>query len=152
MDLKGKRLSVTQTDWRGQLGSPKGGRARTLDLTGRLEAALKEMRHLRGSFVFSDADGDRWDRDGMDELLWRACRRAGLREIEWHVLRHTFCSHLAMMGMAAQTIRKLAGHSSLSITERYMHLSPEHTGKAIRTLDSRELDGKGNGNGTPTAL
>ena len=57
-----------------------------------------------------------------------------------------------MMGVAAQTIQKLAGHSSLSITERYMHLSPEHRGKAIRTLDGRALDGNGNGNGTLTAL
>jgi site-specific recombinase XerD len=114
--------------------------------------ALKGIRHLRGSFVFSDADGDRWELDGIDDMLWRACRRAGLREIGWHVLRHTFCSHLAMMGVAAQTIRKLAGHSSLSITERYMHLSPEHTGKAIRALDGRALDGNGNGNSTLTAL
>jgi hypothetical protein len=55
VDFKGRRLTVTQTDWRGKLGSPKGGRLRTLDLTARLA-----MRHLRGPFVFCDADGARW--------------------------------------------------------------------------------------------
>jgi len=52
-----------------------------------------------------------------------------------------------MMGVAAQTIQKLAGHSSLSITERSMHLSSEETGKALRTVDARAI-----GNGAVTAL
>jgi integrase len=50
-----------------------------------------------------------------------------------------------MMGVPAQTIQKLAGHSSLAVTERYMRLSPEHIGDAIRSLDRRP------GNGTLAA-
>lgn len=85
--------------------------------------------------MFCDIKGARWTQKQADLRLEGLCRRAGPREIGWHVLRHTFCSHLAMMGVAAQTIQKLAGHSSLSVTERYMHLSPEHPGTAIRSLD-----------------
>ena len=77
----------------------------------------------------------------MDERLKAICRRAGLREIGWQVLRHSFCSHLAMLGVAAQTVQRLAGHSSLSITERYTHLSPEHAATAIGTLDRRQIHG-----------
>jgi integrase len=41
-----------------------------------------------------------------------------------HILRHTFCSHLAMRGAAPKAIQDLAGHQHLSTTMRYMHLSP----------------------------
>jgi site-specific recombinase XerD len=60
---------------------------------------------------------------------------ANLRRIGWHVLRHTFCSHLAMNGVAPTTIQKLAGHATLRMTERYMHLSPHVALDAVRTLD-----------------
>jgi site-specific recombinase XerD len=41
-----------------------------------------------------------------------------------HILRHTFCSHLAMRGASAVQIMELAGHTKLEMTMRYMHLSP----------------------------
>jgi len=41
-----------------------------------------------------------------------------------HILRHTFCSHLAMRGAPARAIQELAGHQDLDTTQRYMHLSP----------------------------
>ena len=54
-----------------------------------------------------------------------AQRRAGLKVTgKVHILRHTFCSHLAMQGAPARAIKELAGHANLSTTMRYMHLSP----------------------------
>ena len=53
------------------------------------------------------------------------------------MLRHTFCSHLAMYGAPARAIQELAGHSELSMTQRYMHLSPAALDSAIQLLDSR---------------
>jgi integrase len=52
-----------------------------------------------------------------------------------HVLRHTFCSHLAMKGAPARAIQELAGHQDLSTTQRYMHLSPAAIEGAIRLLE-----------------
>ena len=62
----------------------------------------------------------------------RACDRQGV-----HILRHTFCSHLAMRGAPARAIQEVAGHADLSTTQRYMHLSPAATEDAIRLLDGR---------------
>jgi len=62
-------------------------------------------------------------------------RRAGLQPKGVHVLRHTFCSHLAMHGAPAKAIQELAGHGNLSTTQRYMHLSPKAVESAIRLLD-----------------
>jgi site-specific recombinase XerD len=56
-----------------------------------------------------------------------------------HVLRHTFCSHLAMRGAPARAIQELAGHQDLSTTQRYMHLSPAAIQGAIRLLDQRGM-------------
>jgi hypothetical protein len=52
------------------------------------------------------------------------------------VLRHTFCSHLAMRGAPARAIQELAGHQELGTTQRYMHLSPAALDAAIRLLES----------------
>lgn len=52
-----------------------------------------------------------------------------------HVLRHTFCSHLAMRGAPARAIQELAGNQEISTTQRYMHLSPAALDAAIRLLE-----------------
>jgi site-specific recombinase XerD len=52
-----------------------------------------------------------------------------------HILRHTFCSHLAMRGAPARAIQELAGHQDLGTTQRYMHLNPAAIEGAIRLLD-----------------
>ena len=56
------------------------------------------------------------------------------------MLRHTFCSHLAMRGAPARAIQELAGHADLSTTQRYMHLSPAALEGAIRLLDQPVSD------------
>ena len=48
---------------------------------------------------------------------------------------HTFCSHLSMRGAPARAIQELAGHADLTMTQRYMHLSPAALDAAIRLLD-----------------
>jgi len=71
----------------------------------------------------------------VEAALRFACKRAGLRPIGSHVLRHTFCSHLAMRGAAPKAIQELVGHSTLSMTLRYMHLAPSALREAIGLLD-----------------
>jgi site-specific recombinase XerD len=64
----------------------------------------------------------------------RASRRAKPQD-GVHILRHTFCSHLAMRGAPPRAIQELAGHRELGMTQRYMHLSPAALDSAIRLLD-----------------
>ena len=56
------------------------------------------------------------------EAIQRAARRANLRNNGAHILRHTYCSHLAMRNVPARSIQELAGHRDLSTTQRYVHL------------------------------
>ena len=68
-----------------------------------------------------------------------AQKRAGLPVTRaLHVLRHTFCSRLAMRGAPAKAIQELAGHENLSTTQRYMHLSPAAKDAAISLLDEAD--------------
>src|SRR5262249_37309248 len=97
-------------------------------------------RHLRSERVLCLPDGMPITRDRVIKGVRGSQRVAGLSQAGVHVLRHTFCSHLAMKGAPARAIQELAGHADLSTTQRYMHLSPAATEDAIRLLDGRLVD------------
>ena len=128
-------LTVRRSSWKGVIGTPKSGRERKVPLTARLMAALKAHRHLKSELVFCHADGRPFTQSAIEAALRFGCKRAGLRIIGSHVLRHTFCSHLAMRGAAPKAIQELVGHSTLSMTLRYMHLAPSALCEAIDLLN-----------------
>lgn len=60
-----------------------------------------------------------------------------------HVMRHTFASHFMMNGGNILALQKILGHSSLQMTMRYAHLSPDHLAeaRALNPLSNwRKLD------------
>jgi integrase len=70
--------------------------------------------------------------------LANALKRAGLRHIGWHALRHTFASQLVMRGAPIKAVQELLGHSTIEMTMRYSHLSPDARRDAVRLLDVKE--------------
>jgi site-specific recombinase XerD len=99
-----------------------------------LTEALREARHLRGPRVLCDGTGKALTQRVVQVLMRRTARRANVKP-GIHILRHSFCSHLAMRGAPARAIQELAGHEDLTTTQRYMHLSPAAIEGAIRLLD-----------------
>lgn len=71
------------------------------------------------------------------DAIARNAKLAGLRRIGWHTLRHIFTSHLVMRGVPIKAVQELLGHSTIEMTIRYGHLSPEAKKDAVRTLDER---------------
>ena len=67
--------------------------------------------------------------------LWRACKRGGLRKIGWHVLRHTFASHLVMRGAPLKVVQELMGHASISSTQIYTHTNNSKLRAAVRKIE-----------------
>ena len=141
VDLVAGTLTVRRSSWHGIVGTPKSGRDRKVPLTARLRAALRAHRHLRSELVFCHSDGSPFTQSAIEAALRFACKRARLRRIGSHVLRHTFCSHLAMRGAAPKAIQELVGHSTLTMTLRYMHLAPSALREAVALLDSGQQMG-----------
>lgn len=132
------RINVERQVWRGVADSPKGGRGRVVPMTTDLAAALAAVRHLRGQRVLVQDDGAELTSKVLRGWMKSAQRLAGLKATgNFHILRHTFCSHLAMRGGAARAIQELAGHTHLSTTMRYMHLAEGHKEQTIRLLERR---------------
>jgi len=71
-------------------------------------------------------------------------------EFVLHSLRHTFCTRLGEEGTEAFQIRKLAGHHSVTVSERYVHPTPESAVLAIRRLDAANRAQSGTSTGTTT--
>ena len=140
VDTRKGQLTVQRSEWNGHVTAPKGGRLRHVPLTSRLAEALRKHRHLRSTRVLTHDDGTPMTTKMVSDLVRRAACRAGLSNKGVHVLRHTFCSHLAMLGAPARAIQEAAGHRELGTTQRYMHLSQTALDAAIRLLDSRAKD------------
>jgi site-specific recombinase XerD len=121
---------------------PKSGRGRIVPMTDALHAALTRHRHLKGERVLTMADGSPVAGYALRDWIERAPRRGNVPATgNAHILRHTFCSHLAMKGAPANAIQELAGHASLTTTLRYMRLSPAARTSAIGLLNDRGKDG-----------
>jgi integrase len=64
-----------------------------------------------------------------------ACERAGIKDFRPHDCRHTTAAWLVTAGAPLSAVRDLLGHSSITMTERYAHLSPDSVRKAVSVLD-----------------
>jgi len=74
--------------------------------------------------------------DWISHAFLRARRRLKLPDgCVLHSTRHTFCTRLGERGANAFQIKDLAGHSSITISQRYVHPSAGHLDAAIALLD-----------------
>ena len=75
IDFRRSLLHVNRSEWHGHIGTPKGGRARGVNMTSRLAAVLKSHRHLKGPRVLYSDDGS--TATGMRWLAGSGARSAG---------------------------------------------------------------------------
>jgi integrase len=90
--------------------------------------ALTVLRHRRDEhaddFVFRDRGAKTYS--NWFERHWREIRaEAGLTDVRFHDLRHSFASHLAGAGLSLPTIGRMLGHSQPRTTARYAHLADQ---------------------------
>jgi integrase len=135
IDLESHRIFVRRALWRGKFVTPKSRRSRrTIDMAPTLRAALVRLpSRFQGGLVFCNEDGTPLDPDNFAHRDWaRALRRAELRRIRFHDLRHTYASLLIAQGAHPKYIQAQLGHASIQTTlDRYGHLMPDaHTAEA----------------------
>jgi integrase len=69
----------------------------------------------------------------------RAVAAAGLNpdQIVRHTLRHTAITHLVQAGVDLPTVKRISGHKTLIMVERYAHANGEHIKEAMNKLEER---------------
>lgn len=70
----------------------------------------------------------------MKRSFASAKKLAGITDFRRHDARHTFASWLRMSGADLAVVRDALGHSTIKMTERYVHLDPSHIKKAVDKL------------------
>jgi len=70
--------------------------------------------------------------------VWEAARKeAGIASVRFHDLRHTFATRMADAGMEMQELAKILGHTDISMTYRYYHLTKKVNDKMRDILNKR---------------
>jgi integrase len=114
----------------------KAGRPRHVVLTDDGVALFE--RHVAGkvgtALVFTRSDGVRWGKSHQHRPLREACRHAQIDPpASFHILRHTYATHLLQAGAPLPVIAANLGHADTRMTERhYAHLVPSHVAQVIR--------------------
>jgi len=130
VDLAGGTIAIRSGDEAGY--RTKSGRARLAAILPELKAALEALREMRplARWVFETWAGQRIHNNVTRDFKLRAAR-AGLPDVSPHDLRRTFVSHLQMAGVSAGLVRELAGHASITTTQRYYsRMLPDHLRQA----------------------
>ena len=76
--------------------------------------------------VFLSTKGKPLYRQAVYAVVRDAGDRAGIKGLHPHTLRHTFATHLLNGGADLRALQEMLGHSDLSTTQMYTHLSKEH--------------------------
>jgi integrase len=114
----------------------KTGKARHIVLT--QEGAAFFRSHCAGrardALMFVHGDGQPWRASEQGRPMIEAAERAKLKNVTFHVLRHTYASLCAMNGVPMTVIAANLGHAAGSpvTAKHYAHLAPSHVREAIR--------------------
>lgn len=121
----------------------KSGKTRTVSMTADVQSffMIKEQGG-KGDLVFPSRDGEKIPK--VSKTFSRAVDEVGLNDgiddrrqrVTFHTLRHTFASWLVMNGISLYDVKKLLGHATLTMTERYAHLAPDRNKKAAQTMEA----------------
>jgi integrase len=131
VDWTAGRLRVRQSYVRGEFTPPKSARgSRSVPLADELAGELE--RHYQGS-AFGDDDelvfghprvGRPLDRSKVRKRFKAAVKRAKVRDVRFHDLRHTFGTRMAGVGVPIRTIQEWMGHRDFKTTLIYADYSP----------------------------
>ena len=139
-------LQLDQVHWSSDTPSlrftGKGSKERIVPMNLAVQDALRTWLDVRGSnhsaYVFCNLrTGGRLSRKTVWAALQRYARKAGLRPVHPHMLRHAFGTGLADRNVPVERIRELMGHSSIQTSQIYITVSTEQKRKAVDRLDRR---------------
>lgn len=115
-------------------GKSKNAR-RTLPLTDRAGTMFRSRQSDSGVFVFTSNTGARYLVTSVNHMHQKARAALNLpKDFVVHSLRHTMLTRLGESRVDAFTRMRIAGHSSITVSQRYVHPSPEAVERAFERL------------------
>jgi len=118
----------------------KNGTSRVVIITARAVKAVEELQDRRSTetprvcltrYGQPMVSPRAWFELVMEESVKQ---NRALKDVTWHVFRHTYISRLVMAGVDLRTVQELAGHKDIKMTVRYAHLAPAHKLAAVDKL------------------
>lgn len=126
-------ITVSRSVVEGVIDTPKNNRNRIIPMTDDLYTLF--CKYKGKGLVFPGPDGGHMRKSSWPwKALHRACKKAGLPKMGWHVLRHTFASQLTAESIPLKATQMLLGHSTIQMTERYAHLAQSSLQTAVMVL------------------
>ena len=123
LDAKWRDVDLERCFWR--IPITKSGRERYVPLSSAtLDLLGKVPRSRFSDFIF---ENPRTHKSFSNVFFsWDTARtQAGLKDVRMHDLRHSFASFLVNAGCSLYEVQKILGHASVSMTQRYSHLSQD---------------------------
>ena len=123
LDARWEDFDIDNRLWR--IPITKAGRPRTVPISDGVMSLLGTVPRIAGSnYVFPNPDtGEPFV---SVYYAWETARkRAGLKDVRMHDLRHSFASILINSGRSLYEVQHLLGHTQVKTTERYAHLQQE---------------------------
>ena len=90
---------------------------------------------FRTDYVFEGRSRGKYSKKSVQKVMERIGKKIGIR-VHPHMLRHSFATHLLEQGIDIRYIQKLLGHSDVSTTEIYTHVSNQKLENIKSPLDN----------------
>ena len=139
-DIDSKRMQLL-------IRKSKGGKDRITPLSTTVLELLREyyLQYRPKQYLFEGQDGTQYSERSLALALKRGCKLAGIsKNVNLHMLRHSYATHLLETGTDLWYIQELLGHKSSRTTEIYTHVSQKAIDKIQSPLDKLNIKIKGN--------